>query len=198
MTLEQLKQQIEQKMSAVRYYVDKQVYKAIGEEAVQEFTENFDKESFDGKKWQNVKRRDPNSPWYGHSGQTRKFSDSRTTAKILDGETGDLRASTTFNQKGKGAIISNEKEYAIVHNEGFDGVASIPSKTRKEHTVKEHKRRTKDKTVKVKSHKREKSVVKPYTRTMQIPRRQFIGATPKLIEKINDKIERDLTRILNS
>ena len=119
MNIEQLKRHLEQKITAVRTYVNDKVPVVVGVEAVKEFKENFDKESFDGKRWPDVKRRDPNSPWFGHSGQTGKKSNARTTAKILSGETGELRNATTWRREGKSVIISNDKEYAAVHNEGL-------------------------------------------------------------------------------
>ena len=161
MTLAQLKKQIENRLDAVKTYVDRDVPDVIGAEAKAEFERNFEKESFDGKKWQDVKRRDPNSPWYGHSGQTGKKSNSRKSAKILSGETGELKEATTWRKEGNSVIISNDKPYAKVHNEG--GTAKIYGK-------------------------------KPFT----MPRRQFIGATPKLIDNIIDKINRDLTKITTS
>ena len=197
MTIELLKQQIEKKLSELRAYARDDAPIAIGGAARNEFLENFDKQGFDGKKWQNVKRRDPNSPWYG-LGQTRQFSQERTSAPILTGETGELKQSISYQEYPYRVIITNEKEYAQVHNEGFDGKVTVPPKTRKSHTVKEHKRKTKTKVVEVKSHERKEHDVKQHTRHLQIPKRQFIGITPKLKKSIQDKIERDITKIINS
>ena len=119
MNLEQLKTEITAKLDSVKTYIDENVPQVVGVEAINEFNENFEKESFDGKKWQNVKRRELDSPWYGHSGQTGKKSNSRKTAKILDGETGELKNATTWRREGKRVIISNEVPYAKVHNDGL-------------------------------------------------------------------------------
>ena len=161
MNLEQLKNAITAKLDRVKTYVDSDVPTVIGVEATNEFRENFEKESFDGKKWSDVKRRDPNSPWYGHSGQTGKKSNSRKTAKILDGETGELKNATTWRREGNRIIISNDKPYAQVHNEGLP--AKIYGKT-------------------------------PFI----MPKRQFIGATDNLKNKIQDKVTRDITNILKT
>jgi len=161
MTIETLKQKIEQKMSAIKTYINRDVPIVIGVEATSEFRENFDKESFDGEKWPDVKRRDPDSPWYGHSGQTGRKSGSRTTAKILEGETGELKNAISYRIEPGKVIVTNDKPYAIVHNEGR--MAKIYGKT-------------------------------PF----QMPKRQFIGATPKLINRINSKIVRDMTTIIQS
>jgi len=161
MTIEMLKRKVAGKIDRVRTYVKRDVPIVIGVEATNEFRENFVDESFDGQKWQDVKRRDPNSPWYGHSGQTGKVSNSRKKAKILDGETGELKSATTWRQDNNRVIITNEKPYAKVHNEGLP--AKIYGK-------------------------------KPFN----MPRRQFIGMTDKLGRNIQDKIERDITNIINS
>ena len=100
-----------------------------GQEAVNFFKESFQNEGFTDQnlqKWPNVKRRDPNSPWYGHSGQTRKFSEARTTAKILNGETSQLKDATTYTKTATGVRVYNEMPYAKVHN--FGGTAKIYGK----------------------------------------------------------------------
>jgi len=100
-----------------------------GVEAVNHFKESFVNEGFTDQqleKWPNVKRRDPDSPWYGHSGQTGKFSAARTTAKILTGETGELREATTYTKTQTGVRVYNEKPYASVHN--FGGMAKVYGK----------------------------------------------------------------------
>ena len=161
MTIEILRKKLEQKLDAIKAYADANVPKVIGAESIKEFRSNFVNESFDGKKWKDVVRRDPKSPWYGHSGQTGKKSNSRKSAKILDGETGELRNATSFRTNAKSVTILNDKPYAAVHNEGL--MAKIYGK--KEFTM---------------------------------PKRQFVGITKQLEKNITDKIERDLTRIINS
>lgn len=93
----------------------------IGVEAVNHYRESFANQGFTDKvlnPWQDVKRRDKNSPWYGHSGQTGKFSNSRTTSPILTGETLELSNATTYRKTERGVRVSNEKPYASVHNYG--------------------------------------------------------------------------------
>jgi len=100
-----------------------------GVEAVSHFKESFVNEGFTDEslqKWPNVKRRNPESEWYGHSGQTGKFSSARTTAKILTGETGELREATTYTKTATGVRVYNEKPYAKVHN--FGGMAKVYGK----------------------------------------------------------------------
>lgn len=94
----------------------------MGVEAVNHFKESFDNEGFTDEMlnpWKDVKRRDPDSSWYGHSGQTGKFSAERTQAKILTGETGELRNAIEYKYLPNGVRISNEKPYAAVHQYGL-------------------------------------------------------------------------------
>jgi phage gpG-like protein len=101
----------------------------MGVEAVAHFKQSFDKQGFTDENtepWADVKRRDPDSEWYGHSGQTGKFSAARTSAKILTGETGELKESTYYTKTEKGVRVYNEKPYARVHN--FGGMAKVYGK----------------------------------------------------------------------
>lgn len=101
-----------------------------GREAVRHFKQSFDNEGFTDERldpWRDVKRRDPDSPWYGHSGQTGKFSLERTTAPILTGETRELRNATRYTHTPTGVRILNDKPYARIHQEG--GKAYVYGKT---------------------------------------------------------------------
>jgi len=93
----------------------------MGVEAVNHFKESFQNEGFTDEsleKWPDVKRRNPDSPWYGHSGQTGKYSAARTTAKILSGETKELQNSISYNYIASGVRITDAAPYASVHNFG--------------------------------------------------------------------------------
>lgn len=101
----------------------------IGVEAVNHYQESFANEGFTDKnlqKWKEVKRRNSFSKWYGHSGQTGKFSTARTTAPILTGETGELMNAIRFVPTAQGVTVINAKKYARVHN--FGGMAKIYGK----------------------------------------------------------------------
>ncbi len=101
----------------------------VGREAVNHYQESFANEGFTDEKltkWKDVQRRNPFSKWHGHSGQTGKFSNARTTANILTGETGDLMDAIRFDTTPKGVQVYNNKKYARVHN--FGGMAKIYGK----------------------------------------------------------------------
>lgn len=105
------------------------IKKIAGEEAVAHFKESFVNEGFTDtgvQRWPDVKRRDSESEWYGHSGQTGKYSATRTTAKILNGESGDLKGAINYVITAKGVRVFNEKPYARVHN--FGGTAKVYGK----------------------------------------------------------------------
>lgn len=93
----------------------------MGVEGVNHFKESFQNEGFTDEsleKWPEVQRRREESPWYGHSGQTGKFSGARTTAKILSGETKELQNSISYSYIEGGVRISDAAPYASVHNFG--------------------------------------------------------------------------------
>lgn len=68
--------------------------------------------------------------------------------------------------------------YAQVHNEGFTGVVNVHSYVRK----------MQGKTVMVKSH----------NRRVHIPRRQFMGSSPRLNEAIENRIQKHISTLFKS
>lgn len=93
-----------------------------GDIAVNHFKENFDKEGFVNnglQPWKDVKRRDPESPWYGFEPANKKqFSSTRAKDPILK-NTSELFRAIDYDPRGNGEVaIVNDKPYAQVHNEG--------------------------------------------------------------------------------
>jgi len=128
MDLSAFADQFAQKMKEIEDFVNGDDIKDImGVEAVNHFKESFKNEGFTDEsleKWKDVKRRDPDSPWYGRSGQTGKFSQARTAAKILTGETEELQSSLSYDRTAEGARVTNAAPYASVHQFGItDGKA---------------------------------------------------------------------------
>lgn len=130
MNIKDFSLQFADKMDEIREFVEGDDIKDIlGTEAVNHFKESFQNEGFTDETlnpWKDVKRRDPASAWYGHSGQTGKFSNARTSAKVLSGETRELQNSITFDHIAYGARIKSDKPYAAVHQ--FGGPAKIYGK----------------------------------------------------------------------
>lgn len=152
-----------EKLQEIQEYIEgKGLKDSIGREAVLHFKKSFDNEGFTDEvinPWKEVERRKPDSPWYGHSGQTPNFSPERAMSNILTGETGLLRESITFKYLPNGVRVSSEMPYAAVHQYGLP--AKIYGK-------------------------------KPF----KMPARPFIGKSKALIRKINQKIQRELIKIL--
>jgi len=109
----------------------KELPKALGQVAVTHFTQNFRKQGFDDvgvKKWKDVKRRDPNSEWYGYRSSKvgnkegiATFSKAATTAAILT-ETGNLKKSIFIKNADRYIVRVGTNQivnkYAKLHNEG--------------------------------------------------------------------------------
>lgn len=98
----------------------------IATAAVNFFHESFQNEGSTDKslkKWADVKRRDPNSEWYGFSPTNKnRFSPTRAQDKILIGD-GHLKDSITYKIKPDRVTISSDLPYAAVHN--FGGQAKV-------------------------------------------------------------------------
>lgn len=130
MNIQDFKHRFSAKMDKIKAFTEGDDIKDIlGVEAVNHYKESFKNEGFTDKTlnpWKDVKRRDPASPWYGHSGQTGKFSAARTTSKILSGETRELQNAITYRRITGGVRVTNDKPYASVHQYG--GKAKIYGK----------------------------------------------------------------------
>lgn len=87
MDIEEFSEKFGDKMAEMKAYLEGgDVRELMGGLAIEHFRDSFHREGFVDKSvtpWQEVKRRQPDSPWYGHSGQTGRFSQARTTAPIL-------------------------------------------------------------------------------------------------------------------
>lgn len=157
----------------------------IGVEAVNYFTESFDKQAFDGKKWKDVKRRDSSSVWYGFeygaktatpsrhpkrkgtkkpyqprkSNPTTNYSPNATKRPILSSKRSELENSIKYKIIGNTVKVYSDKKYAKVHNEG--GTINVFG-----------------------------------NKTVKVHKRQFIGKSKKLeqiiIKKINTKLKKYL------
>lgn len=127
MDLKQFSEQFRKKMEDVNRFAKEKVPDIVGVEAVDHFKESFDREGFTDEtlqKWPDVRRRDPDSEWFGFQpGNKKQFSQARTVAKILTGDTGELREAITYRKEPGKVIVSNDKPYAHVHNYG--GTAKI-------------------------------------------------------------------------
>lgn len=122
MDISEFAQKFPEKMQQVKEFVEKDARDVMGTEAIEHFRESFTNEGFTDEnleKWPEVERRKTDSDWYGHSGQTGKFSAARTTAKILTGETNELQNAFSYKHTETGVRVINDKAYAAVHQFGL-------------------------------------------------------------------------------
>lgn len=130
MNTNSLAEQFRKRQKAINDFANsKDIRLIMAREAIHHFEDSFVNEGFTDKhltKWKDVQRRNKFSQWYGHSGQTGKFSNARTTAPILTGETTELQNAFSFDETPTGIIVKNNKKYARVHN--FGGMAKIYGK----------------------------------------------------------------------
>ena len=127
---------------------------AVGNFAQNEFRENFKRQSFNGAKWQEVKRRIPGTPAYRSAGKS-----GHTRAILVGKGSGTLRRAVNVSLKKAtfGEILFVVPlPYAEIHNTG--GVIN---------------------------NKRAKIIM---------PKRQFIGMTPRLEQGIRLRIKRYLDK----
>lgn len=179
---------IEERTAKAERWVRNNLPRMVGQEAVEHFKENFGREGFvDGglHKWPDVKRRDPNSPWYGFDYQGEKrtsyafrkdrktgksykskkqkklnFSKAATRRKILDGSGHELQDSLRYVETPGGVMITSDKPYAAVQNDG--GTAKVFGK-----------------------------------KSVRLPARPFVGESKELDGKIERIIDKGLDNILN-
>ena len=132
-------------LKRIEKVIKKEAGRIIGTEAVNHFSQNFDAQAFDGKKWKDVKRRDPASTWYGYrygantnlparhpkrkgakskwkrrkTGSTTHYSPTAKSTPILSSQRSELENSLYYKVKGSRAVvIKSDKDYAQVHNKG--------------------------------------------------------------------------------
>ena len=89
--------------AAVKRQLERDLPKKLGNLAVRMFKENFQKEGFFGRAWQEVKRRLKGAA--GHH-------------KILTGPTGNLGRSIQFVPRDGSVTIESDLPYSSAHNEG--------------------------------------------------------------------------------
>lgn len=119
---EEFVRQLQEHAEEILDFADNVFPYLAGDIAVNHFKENFEKEGFVDNgltPWADVKRRDPESPWYGFEPANKKgFSSTRANDPILK-DTTELVEAIDYDPRGNGEVaIINDKPYAQVHNEG--------------------------------------------------------------------------------
>lgn len=173
--MNELNNSMQKKIQQLKTWVNSDLKRIVGKQAVDFFRESFQNEGFINsgqKKWKDVKRRDPNSRWFGFEykgerrGKDRKskrklnFSLAATTRKILTGASGELGESIEYSDTSTGVKVASDKPYAAIQNYG--GEIRVFGKA-----------------------------------SAKIPARQFIGYSAELHDMIKKDIENGITRIFN-
>ena len=169
-------------------YIERDLPRIAGDMAVNEFRENFHRQGFRNNgltRWQDVKRRDKNSKWYGFrykgekrtsvhfvrdrkTGKTKRsktqrklnFSNAATSWAILH-NSGNLEKSIrTIETTPQKVVIGSDLPYAGVHNEG--GYIRVFGKAQK-----------------------------------KLPKRQFIGESAELMSDLEKRYLADIDKIVD-
>lgn len=140
---------MQRKLEQVEKYLKGNALTIIGTEAKKHFKQSFVEQGFTDKtleKWDDVKRRDPTSPWYGFQagatsippnnhpkrakakkpykqrkeGAMTNYQPGATKRKILTGTNQNLMKSIDWKKSddGKGVIVEAKTPYAEIQNEG--------------------------------------------------------------------------------
>lgn len=164
------------KLQAAKHYLENDVYEVVGIEAVKHFKQNFQEEGFVDKgvnKW---------------AARTTKRTGSTNSQKVLS-KTSELSESIDYSVAKPSVIIKTDKPYAQIHNEG--GEIVVTSKMKKYFWAMHHQAKEAGDTD-LADHWKGMALAKKIV----MPKRQFIGDSEDLNNKIEAKIERDLTKIL--
>lgn len=106
MDIQDFSKHLEAIEAAIKRQLERDLPKKLGKLAVRMFKENFQKESFFGRAWKEVKRRLQGAK--GAAGQR----------KILTGPTGNLGRSIQFVPRDGSVTIESDLPYSSAHNEG--------------------------------------------------------------------------------
>lgn len=162
------------KLKAAKHYLKNDVQQVVGVEAVKHFKSNFVNEGFDGNKWAARKTK------------------VKLQKKILTGQgSGDhLSDSIDYKVSGNTTTIYTDKLYGEIHNEG--GKITVTPKMKKFFWAKSIEAKQSGDTDLQEQYK-----WMALSKTINIVKREFMGESNELSEKIVNKITRDLTRLLS-
>lgn len=116
MTLKDFDKKFQDIADKVPDFIQNLAPRIAGQVALDHAKENFQRQSFDGRPWQEVQRRIPGSKTYRANARRHP---ARLSRPILTGDTGDLGRSLQFSVSNGQATIFSDKIYAKVHNEGL-------------------------------------------------------------------------------
>lgn len=163
------------------------ITKAAGAEVVSFANKNFRMQGFQGKSFK---------PWQQRKGA----SNSKGRAILI--QSGRLRRSIrVLRVTNDSVVVGTDVPYARAHNNGFRGTVSVRGHQRNRYgkkkvgtgTYSTKTRRERQRTV---TQVTGSGYVKPHTRTMRLPRRQFIGRSPVLENNVRRVIAAEILKAL--
>lgn len=165
------------RLEEAKQYLQQDVYEAIGIEAVRHFKMAFTDEGFTDKNL---------TKWSARKTKT------KLQRNILTGQgSGDhLADSIDYKTTPPTVTIFTDKEYAQIHNEG--GEITVTTQMKKFFWAK-HKEAKDGGDSEMAEQYKYMALAKKIT----IPKRQFIGNSETMMNKISEKVQRDLNKILN-
>jgi len=152
---------------------------------------NFSVNRFKAQNWIG----DTTQPW-----PKRKANRSKRKGRAILIKSGRLRRSIRIiHVDQQRAVIGTDVPYAQIHNEGFRGQETVKAHTRNLTTTSREGTGVYSIKTKRERTKRVKTIsgqtqVKSFTRNMNMPKRQFIGASPFLEKKLNRLMIAQLNR----
>ena len=171
MDAKEIQRRVERVKTDIEREVRDRLPRKVGITAVNHFKRNFRDAGWrDGglKPWKTTRR------------QQGKGKDSQYLP--LHSRREHLSRSTQYKVTGPGEVtVSNPVPYAWVHNYGFDGTVRVGAHKRK--ILKKGRKRAR------------RYAVRAYSRHMRIPRRQFMGRSRELNERITELVNETIERI---
>lgn len=116
MTLKDFDKKFQDIADKVPDFIQNIAPRIAGQVALDHAKENFQRQSFDGRPWQEVQRRIPGSKTYRANARRHP---ARLSRPILTGDTGDLGRSINVSYSKGQVTVFSDKIYAKVHNEGL-------------------------------------------------------------------------------
>lgn len=165
------------KLNALKQYLQQDVKEVIGTEAVRHFKKSFTDEGFTDEvltKW-----------------DTRKTKMALPKKTLTGQGSGDhLSDSIEYKIEGNSIIITTDRVYAQIHNEG--GTIPVTPKMKRFFWAKHKEAKDNDNTDLAEQYK-----YMALATTITIPKRQFIGNSTSMNNTITQKIKAHLTKIFN-
>ena len=113
MTIQEMKDKMAQTKIDIERAINDDLPKKVGNRVVRMTKENFQDEGYFGRRWKEVKRRQPKRKGHG-----KRSNGSDTRRKILTGRTGDLGRSIKAKPEKASVTIYSDLPYSAAHNEG--------------------------------------------------------------------------------